>query len=546
MKFQELNISDEIKKAVKDLGYEEATPIQEKSIPAIMEGKDVIGFSQTGSGKTASFGIPAIELVDMTMNKKLNQVLILCPTRELALQAAEELRKFAKYIKGLNVVSIFGGQNIERQFKHLREGSHIVVGTPGRVMDHIRRKSLKLEQLKMVVLDEADEMLNMGFREDIETILKATPDDRQTILFSATMPKEILDITNNYQKNPELIKIKNKQMTVDSIEQRFYLVDKNKKKSATALLLRYYRPKLAIIFCNTKRMVDELVDFLGKNKFLAQGLHGDVKQQQRTNVMNQFKKGTFNILVATDVAARGIDVNNLDIVINYDLPEDNEYYVHRIGRTGRAGNEGKSFTLIDGRRQLEDLRYIERYAKCEIIESKLPTVDEIKTQDYQRNINRLKKFMDKHDSSNQKEIVEKLIEEGYSLEKITLALMDMMNRKNNDYSGLSDVKPLVIVRKERKNKGIGRNNKSINNRRTEKTGNEKQTEKGRKNKYNKKNSEAEKKKYNGKNNESDKKRRKKGFVESENSSRKFTEKSNKKSETNKRKNKQKSRKNFVK
>ena len=536
MKFQELNISEEIKKAVNDLGYEEATQLKEKSIPAIMEGKDVIGFSQTGSGKTASFGIPAIELVDMTMNKKLNQVLILCPTRELALQAAEELRKFAKYIKGLNVVSIFGGQNIERQFKHLREGSHIVVGTPGRVMDHIRRKSLKLEQLKMVVLDEADEMLNMGFREDIETILKATPDDRQTILFSATMPKEILDITNNYQKNPELIKIKNKQMTVDSIEQRFYLVDKNKKKSATALLLRYYRPKLAIIFCNTKRMVDELVDFLGKNKFLAQGLHGDVKQQQRTNVMNQFKKGTFNILVATDVAARGIDVNNLDIVINYDLPEDNEYYVHRIGRTGRAGNEGKSFTLIDGRKQLEDLRYIERYAKCEIIESKLPTVDEIKTQDYQRNINRLKKFMDKHNSSNQKEIVEMLIEEGYSLEKITLALMDMMNRKNNDYSGLSDVKPLVIVRKERKNNGIGRKNKAVKNRRTE---NGKQTEKGRKNIYNRKNSEAEKKKYNGKNNESDKKRRKKGFVESENSSRKFTEKKNKKSETNKRKNKQK-------
>ena len=283
-------------------------------------------------------------------------------------------------------------------------------------------------------------------------------------------------------------------------------------------------------------MVDELVDFLGKNKFLAQGLHGDVKQQQRTNVMNQFKKGTFNILVATDVAARGIDVNNLDIVINYDLPEDNEYYVHRIGRTGRAGNEGKSFTLIDGRKQLEDLRYIERYAKCEIIESKLPTVDEIKTQDYQRNINRLKKFMDKHNSSNQKEIVEMLIEEGYSLEKITLALMDMMNRKNNDYSGLSDVKPLVIVRKERKNNGIGRKNKAVKTRRTE---NGKQTEKGRKNIYNGKNSEAEKKKCNGKNNESDKKRRKKGFVESENSSRKFTEKKNKKSETNKRKNKQK-------
>ena len=396
----------------------------------------------------------------------------------------------------------------------------------------------------MVVLDEADEMLNMGFREDIETILKDTSDDRQTILFSATMPKEILDITNNYQKNPELIKIKNKQMTVDSIEQRFYLVDKNKKKSATALLLRYYRPKLAIIFCNTKRMVDELVDFLGKNKFLAQGLHGDVKQQQRTNVMNQFKKGTFNILVATDVAARGIDVNNLDIVINYDLPEDNEYYVHRIGRTGRAGNEGKSFTLIDGRRELEDLRYIERYAKCEIIESKLPTVDEIKTQDYQRNINKLKKFMDKHNSSNQKEIVEMLIEEGYSLEKITLALMDMMNRKNNDYSGLSDVKPLVIVRKERKNNGIGRKNKAVKNRRTEKW--REQTEKGRKNRYNRKNSEVEKRKYNSKSDESGKVRRKKENGEAQNINRKFTEKNNKKSETNKRKNRQKSRKNFVK
>ena len=423
-----------------------------------------------------------------------------------------------------------------KQIRSLKTGVQVLIGTPGRVMDHMRRHTIKLDDLKIVVLDEADEMLNMGFREDIETILSQTPEERQTLLFSATMPQPIMEIARTYQKNAKIVKVVKRELTVANIERYYYEVRPKNKEEVLSRLLDIYNPALSVVFCNTKRQVDELVEGLKGRGYFAEGLHGDMKQQQRDRVMNGFRNGRTEILVATDVAARGIDVNNLDIVINYDLPEDNEYYVHRIGRTGRAGNEGKSFTLIDGRKQLEDLRYIERYAKCEIIESKLPTVDEIKTQDYQRNINRLKKFMDKHNSSNQKEIVEMLIEEGYSLEKITLALMDMMNRKNNDYSGLSDVKPLVIVRKERKNNGIGRKNKAVKNRRTE---NGKQTEKGRKNIYNRKNSEAEKKKCNGKNNESDKKRRKKGFVESENSSRKFTEKKNKKSETNKRKNKQK-------
>ncbi len=377
MNFNELAISNEVKRAIDNLNFTQPTEIQEKSIPLILEGKDVIGYSQTGSGKTIAFGVPAVEIVDASLNVRLPQVLIMCPTRELAMQAAEELKKLTMYKERLHVATIYGGQQIDRQFAQLRRGCQIVIGTPGRIMDHMRRKTLKFNELKMVILDEADEMLKMGFREDIETILSATPDSRQTVLFSATMPKDIIEITGKYQKDPEMIKIKSKQMTATNIEQFFFEVKQGQKKDALSLLLQYYQPKLSIVFCNTKKMVDEIVADLQQRGYSAEGLHGDIKQTQRTQVMNRFKNGAFEILVATDVASRGIDVNDIDIVFNYDLPDESEYYVHRIGRTARAGKEGKSFTFIQNRRQYSSLQAIARYTKSTITKMPLPKVAEI-------------------------------------------------------------------------------------------------------------------------------------------------------------------------
>ena len=374
--FSQMNLSDEINKAVRDLGFEEATSIQSASIPLILEGRDVIGHSQTGTGKTAAFSLPAIEKIDMGKAKAV-QVLVLCPTRELAIQACDEIKKFAKYKKGIKTVPIYGGQQIDRQFAALRQGAQIVVGTPGRVMDHMRRKTLKLDQLSMIILDEADEMLSMGFREDIETILKDVPQERQTILFSATMSKEIIAITKQYQNNPEMIKIDHGQVTIPSIEQFYYDVPAGKKAEVLGRLLDTYNPKRSMVFCNTKSMVDELVAELQLRGYSSGGLHGDIKQSSRTQIMNSFKSGGIDILVATDVAARGIDVDDIEAVFNYDIPQDVEYYVHRIGRTGRAGKAGQSFTFVSGRRQMQELMNIQRYTKSSIALKHVPTYNEV-------------------------------------------------------------------------------------------------------------------------------------------------------------------------
>ncbi|MBE6894433.1 MAG: DEAD/DEAH box helicase [Ruminococcaceae bacterium] len=359
-------ISEKIKRALDDMGFESLTEIQSRTIPLILEGKDVIGKSKTGSGKTLAFGVPAVNSIDKDLNKKFTQVMVLVPTRELAVQACGEIRKLMKYTHDIKTVAIYGGQMLSKQVPLMRQGCQIVVGTPGRVMDHINRKTLKLQNLKMIVLDEADEMLNMGFRDDIETILKATPDDRQTVLFSATMPKEIMDIVNNYQKNPQLVEVAAKQMTVETIKQFSVECPKGTKADALAKIVQEKQYALGIVFCNTKKMVDVLVPILKEKGITAVGLHGDMRQRDRDKVMKEFRKGGTQLLVATDVAARGIDVNNVDAVFNYDIPTQTEYYVHRIGRTGRAGKAGESYTFITDKRQLMQMGNIVRTVKSEI------------------------------------------------------------------------------------------------------------------------------------------------------------------------------------
>ncbi len=371
MQFKELNLSQDILSAVEELGFTEMTEIQEKSIPLILQGRDVVGRSNTGTGKTAAFGLPAVESIT-SADKDSPAVLILCPTRELALQAYEEIRKFAKYKRIVKPCAVYGGASMEKQIFQLKRGANIIIGTPGRIMDHMRRRTLKLGNLRCVILDEADEMLNMGFREDIESILSDVPKERQTVLFSATMPAEIMAITEKFQRDPVHIKIKTAQKTVDLIEQYYFEVAMGRKTDALRLLLTAYSPASSMVFCNTRAMVDQLTEELQKNGFRASGLHGDMKQAQRTQVMNSFKNKATDILVATDVAARGIDVSGIDAVFNYDLPQDNEYYIHRIGRTGRAGRTGTAYTLISGRRQLHELHDIAKYINAEITELPLP------------------------------------------------------------------------------------------------------------------------------------------------------------------------------
>ena len=374
--FRDFPLSEAIQRAVAEVGYTEPTPIQAQSIPLILEGKDVIGRSHTGTGKTAAFGLPAIEMIDPDLEGV--QVLALCPTRELAMQAAAEVEKFARYKKGVKVVAVYGGASMEKQIFQLKKGANFVIGTPGRIMDHLRRRTLRLGSLRMVILDEADEMLNMGFREDIETILAQAPEERQTVLFSATMPQPILDITREYQKDPVMVAIgSERSRTAENIEQFYFDCPMGRKMDVLNLLLAKYDPKLSVVFCNTKRMVDELSEYLTNAGYQAVGIHGDMRQSARTQVMASFKSHRTRILIATDVAARGIDVENVDAVFNFDIPQDIEFYVHRIGRTARAGKEGKAYTLISGRRQFYQLRDIMASTGAKIVQAEIPSASEI-------------------------------------------------------------------------------------------------------------------------------------------------------------------------
>ncbi len=370
MKYSETKIDKRILKGLAEMGFAEMTPIQEMAIPVLLEGKDIIGQAQTGTGKTAAFGIPMIE--NLSSRTGGIQGLVLCPTRELAIQAAEELKKMARHLNGVKVAAIYGGQDIEKQFRVLKGKISIVVGTPGRVMDHMRRGTLNLENLKMLVLDEADEMLNMGFREDIETICGGLSEDRQTALFSATMPDEILEITEQYQHHALHIRVLQEEMTVPLVRQSCYVVKGREKDSSLCRLLDYMSPTRALIFCNTKRKVDQLTLLLKGKGYSAEALHGDLSQHQRDRVMALFRGGKLQLLLATDVAARGIDVDDVDMVFNYDMPQDMEYYVHRIGRTGRAGKKGKAVSLITARERYK-IRSLEDYCHTRIRERTMPT-----------------------------------------------------------------------------------------------------------------------------------------------------------------------------
>ena len=374
MTFEEMCLDTRIMRAIAEMGFEQPSPIQAQSIPIAVEGKDMIGQARTGTGKTASFGIPMLQRIN-PKDKNL-QAIVLCPTRELAIQSANEIRKLAKFLHGIKVLPIYGGQEISKQIRSLKDGVQIVIGTPGRVMDHLRRHTLKPQTVDIVVLDEADEMLNMGFREDIETILGQLPEERQTMLFSATMPKPILEIAKRYLHEPEIVKVIQKELTVQKIEQYYYEVNPRKKNEVLSRLLDMYDPSLSLVFCNTKRKVDELVADLKGRGYFAEGLHGDMKQSQRDRVMNGFRNGRTDILVATDVAARGIDVDDVEAVFNYDVPQDDEYYVHRIGRTGRAGREGRAFTLVVGK-EIYKLKDIQRYCKTKIRRQPIPSVNDV-------------------------------------------------------------------------------------------------------------------------------------------------------------------------
>jgi ATP-dependent RNA helicase DeaD len=418
-----LGLSAEVLKAIDKLGFEQAAPIQASAIPILMSGGDVIGQSQTGSGKTAAFAIPAIEKVDT--RQRGVQVLILCPTRELAIQVSEEVHKLALFKSGLHALPIYGGQSFDRQLAGLKQGANIVIGTPGRVMDHMRRGTLKLSGLKMVILDEVDVMLNMGFRDDIEVILQAAPSERQTVFFSATIPRPIQQLIEKYSRNPQQVRIEQKALTVPTVEQIYYEVDRNYKIELLTRLIDIHDLKLGIIFCNTKRMVDELVDHLNAQGYSADRLHGDMTQLMRDRVMNKFRKSGLEFLVATDVAARGIDVDDVQVVFNYDLPYDVEDYLHRIGRTGRAGKSGRAISFVAGREMFQ-IHNIERFTKVRIQRGKPPTAGQVEEARAVVFIDKLRATLKSGDFKKQDHIIERLLEEGFSSTDIASALMHQL------------------------------------------------------------------------------------------------------------------------
>jgi len=434
--FNNFHVSPEIERAVSDMGFTSATPIQEQSIPLISEGVDIIGKSQTGTGKTAAFLIPVIDKIDENAPKRL-EILILCPTRELAMQAADEARKLTRYKSGIKTVAVYGGEPITRQLMALKRGVNIVIGTPGRIMDHMKRRTLKLDHLKTIILDEADEMLSMGFVDDIETILKSAPEDVQTVLFSATMPKAIMDLTKKYQTNPQLIEIDRKQITVNAIEQVYYMFPMARKDDGLCTLLKYYRPKLSLVFCNTKKKVEEIYKLLTSQSINCDRLHGDMKQSQRTEVMGRYKTGKLSVLVATDVAARGIDVENIDMVFNYDLPQNDEYYVHRIGRTGRAGKSGMAINLVSGRRQLSDLMQIAKKTKSNIEKKEIPSGEEMYKRENEVCIEKMKGAIEHKSKDAYMHIVDELEKEGYSQKDIALTALSLLFGRREQHSSSS-------------------------------------------------------------------------------------------------------------
>jgi ATP-dependent RNA helicase DeaD len=416
--FNDFKLSDFVIRAVADMGFEEATPIQEQAVPIAMEGKDLIGQAQTGTGKTAAFGIPLVE--GSVADERQVQGIVLTPTRELAVQVAEELNKIGQY-KGINTLPIYGGQDINRQIRALKNRPQLIVGTPGRLMDHMRRRTIRLEHVKIVVLDEADEMLNMGFVEDIETILKEVPDERQTLLFSATMPAPIKELAQKFMKNPVVISVRTKELTVPSIDQNYIEIPERQKFDVLCRLFDTQSPSSAIVFCRTKRRVDELSGALKMRGYSADGIHGDLTQAKRDSVMRQFKDGTTEILVATDVAARGLDISGVTHVYNFDVPQDPEGYVHRIGRTGRAGKTGLAVTFITPR-EMGQLRMIESLIKRRITRKPAPTITDAIIEQQRQAVEKLLEVVEQGNSMQYKSLAEELLQNTDSVVLLSAAL----------------------------------------------------------------------------------------------------------------------------
>jgi len=421
--FTELGLSPEVLKAVEKMGFEEASPIQTAVIPTILEGRDVVGQSSTGSGKTAAFAIPAIDKVDV--QSRAVQVLILLPTRELAVQVAEEVAKLAFFKRGLRELPVYGGQSYERQFRGLDAGAQVVIGTPGRLMDHMDRGSLKLDKLKLVILDEADRMLDMGFREDIEKILSAVPETRQLLFFSATMPRAIQDLIKRYSRDPAWIKIESSAQNAPQVDQVYFEVDRRSKIEALTRLIDVHDFRYGIIFCSTKIMCDELAEIMAARGYAVDRLHGDITQMQRNRVMDKFRRRGFEFLVATDVAARGLDVDDLEVVFNYDLPNDAEDYTHRIGRTGRAGKSGRAFTFVCGR-ELWVLQNFIRYAKLKIRRENIPSLDQVEEARENVFFEKLRDTLNAAKFRKQDRMIDRLLEQGYPSTDICSALIHLL------------------------------------------------------------------------------------------------------------------------
>lgn len=430
VRFDEMPLDVRILRAVTDMGFEAASPIQMQAIPVQLEGKDMIGQAQTGTGKTAAFGIPLLQ--EISQDNRKTQAMILCPTRELAIQVADEIRRLAKYMPGIKILPVYGGQEIMKQIRSLKGGVQIIVGTPGRVMDHMRRKTIRTDEIHTVVLDEADEMLNMGFLEDMETILNQMPEERKTVMFSATMPQAIAEIARKFQKDPVMVRVVKKELTVPEVTQYYYEVKPRNKVEVMCRLLDLYSPKLSVAFCNTKKQVDELVQALQGRGYFAEGLHGDLKQEQRDRVMDSFRNGATEILVATDVAARGIDVDDVEAVFNYDIPQDDEYYVHRIGRTGRAGREGRAFSLAVGS-EVYKLRDIQRFCKTKIIPQPIPSLNDVTAIKAEKILDEVQEYIADGGLDRMTDIIEKrLLAEDYTSLELAAAFLKMTMGDDNE------------------------------------------------------------------------------------------------------------------
>ncbi|QQZ09169.1 DEAD/DEAH box helicase [Heyndrickxia vini] len=440
--FSELDLSPAILKSLKRMGFEEASPIQAKTIPLSTQGKDIIGQAQTGTGKTAAFGIPLIEKID-TKNPNI-QGIIIAPTRELAIQVSEELYKIG-YDARSRVLAVYGGQDIQRQIKALKKGPQIIVGTPGRILDHIKRRTLKLDQVSTLVLDEADEMLNMGFIDDIESILSSVPEERQTLLFSATMPDPIRRIAERFMKDPELVRVKAKEMTVPLIEQYYVKVQEREKFDVLSRLIDVQSPELAIVFGRTKRRVDELANALNLRGYTAEGIHGDLSQAKRLSVLRKFKEGKVDVLVATDVAARGLDISGVTHVYNYDIPQDPESYVHRIGRTGRAGKEGMAITFVTPR-EMGYLKTVEQTTKKRMMPMRPPSWDEAFEGQIRVSMEKLVETVKENGLSEYISIAKELLEENEATQIVAAALKLMTKEPDKTPVHITEERPLPSKR----------------------------------------------------------------------------------------------------